>query len=247
MLVFFVNAVSYSLNVAPMRIEQEMDPGSEVVKKLTIHNNDGEKIKVKISAMPWTIDNQGKVTHYNREMDWLSIKEKEFFMDANQSKRIDLDLVLPEGFSGEKKAHIYVLALKRTSSFGSQFGVPIYIMSKKDKKIDTYLKEFKVFKENDKVYSNIVFENKGNVHVRPTAYMQIKEKKTGKQVKFNNKTAIPVAAEWPIFPDRYRGFKRMHDGLELEEGKEYIVDVIVNYMYLFKKKYSEEKQFEVRM
>jgi hypothetical protein len=230
----FANAIS----INPMRIELEITPNAIHVDKININNSGSQKAKVNIEIS----------SKKGEKINWLTSDLNEFFLEKDESIDLIYKIKSPKGFIGEKIAYIYVTSIAKDSSISTRMGIPVYLMGINKKVVNTKIKDFKISLESGFVKTQAIFVTKGNVHTRPIAKMKLIDKETGKTVvDTNNNSDFIVANEWPVYPNKSRSIDMIHEGLALEKGKTYIIELKIDYLYLFNKYNNETKKYEVTL
>jgi hypothetical protein len=180
---------NYDVTVSPVFFDLTVNPGDSVSNKIRIRNNTSSPLPIKLTVQKMTGDVNGDLTlrsdPTDQSLSWVKFTSDTFVAAPLEWTDVPFTIDIPKD-----AAYGYYFAInltqdntspiKRTgASITGAAAVPVLLNVKKEgAKLDGKLLSLKVdksFYEYPPIKFSTVFENIGNVHIRPTGNIFIKD------------------------------------------------------------------------
>ena len=207
--------VSYAqLGVEPVRVEIEMSKGEETEGSYLVWHNFKKPVQIMVKTKEWF-----KLKE-NRDISldtWLRISPKELLVAPGKKGEFKWKVSVPNNAVGELAGMVSFTPSEKTGPITTVMSVPIYVAIK-----DTSIKRAKIekivvrrgqSKEHSNIRVAVVIKNTGNVHLRPSGKVLIKDKK-GREIK-----VVSLASGWPVYPGRVQPYFADWEDASLKAGK----------------------------
>lgn len=179
--------------LSPGKTEIWLNPGEKVVKEISVTNRSGKemKFKIEIEDFSGSFELEKPIILFGEKRGPYSLKDYlkpeifEFSLSHGQRITIPIEISIPKDAEpGGKYGAVIVSTVPQENEKKEGIGVTIisrlanlfFVRVKGDVKEEGYLKEFKT---NKKFYSRspikfqLIFENRGNVHLVPYGIIEI--------------------------------------------------------------------------
>jgi hypothetical protein len=180
---------NYDVTVSPVFFDLSVNPGDTITNKVRIRNNTNSPLPIRLSVQKMTGDVNGDLTLKDDPTDtslsWIKFDQETFVAAPLEWTDVPFTIAVPTD-----AAYGYYFAINFTQDNTSTLkktgaiitgaaAVPILLNVKKEgAKLDGKLLSLTVdkgFYEYPPVKFSTVFENTGNVHIRPTGNIFIKD------------------------------------------------------------------------
>ena len=180
---------NYDVTVSPVFFDLSVNPGDTISNKVRIRNNTNSPLPIKLTVQKMTGDVNGNLTlrddPTDQALSWITFDQPTFVAAPLEWTDVPFTITIPKD-----AAYGYYFAinfnqdntspLKRTgAAITGAAAVPVLLDVKKaGAKLDGKLLSLKTdnsFYEYPPVKFSTVFENTGNVHIRPTGNIFIKD------------------------------------------------------------------------
>jgi len=228
---FLAETALAGIAVNPTVTELEVAPGRVKAGSFRVGNAGEELVRVKVEVEDWLKLRVGK-SPVNIK-DWFIIDEPEFELEPSEIKVISYRVMAPEGVEGELIAMVFFSTAVPgggTLNITSRFGVSVYAGIEGTEVIDPEIREIKTNEQGLGIY----VVNKGNVHLRPSGTVAIKD--PGGNLIHEKK--IPYTAV--IFPGKAHTYPVKLDITSLSSG-DYEVEAIFDTGTIFEKSKTFKK------
>lgn len=191
--------------------ELEVVPGIEKTATFTVANSDNEEVLVKVQPEDWLKLRIGSSPLEVSE--WLTMDEYEFKLEPGEAKNIGYRVKVPHGIEGELVAQVFfasgTIQTSGNINIASRFGVALYVGIEGTEVIAPEIADLKV----DKQSVAITVNNLGNVHLRPSGTVTIKDGKGN----IEQQMQVPYTAV--IFAGKGHTYTVSVDDKKLSRGK----------------------------
>ena len=224
------------IGAEPQLVEVEVPGGGYRSSVITINNQHDEPVQVAgyIKGLQYQPDGEMRIvepgTVERSCADWITVQPAKFKLSPGESKKIMLKLRIPDGADGGHYGKL-VFETSPLSANASQLepekslGSTLMVIVPGTSRIKGSITDFGTAPVEDgkPTEFTIGFNNTGNMHVRPTGTIKVKdymgdivhEQSLGKNVPF-------------VLPGNTRRLKEVYGGEKLPAGK-YTATVVVNY------------------
>lgn len=179
--------------LSPGKTEIWLDPGEKVVKEITVTNRSGKELKFKIEVEDFTgsFDLEKPIVLLGEKRGPYSLKDyikpeiSEFSLAHGQRITIPIEISIPKDAEpGGKYGAVIVASFPSEDKTKEGIGVTIvsrlanlfFVRVKGEVKEEGFLKNFltdKKFYSSFPIKFQLIFENKGNVHLVPYGVIEI--------------------------------------------------------------------------
>lgn len=216
---------SYCLNVSPGRIEISVAPAKGYEDVLLVRNTEKNNLEVKLRIEDWFKAPEGAGKEKSSGFDWLEIKPLEFELKEGEIKQVNFKVTIPKNARGELNGMLFVEGRPKETAEGAigintSIGIPIYVMIKGTEQFKAEVEGLEVVNRSP-LELTVKIKNRGNVHIRPTGAIEIKNK---------NGILITIPLNeynYPVLPLSSRTLEIRSDK-KLEQG-EYVADIKMGY------------------
>lgn len=223
--VIFAQEGAQGLTISPLTFELVADPGDSTVNELKVFNPTQGTFSVKMEVEDFTaVGEEGQVVVEATEgetyslKEWVTFEPKSFTVEPGEKQFVRFTIDVPE--SGEPGGHYGSILASTVGTTGEgttgagiayKVGALVLLTVSGEVKENLLVENFGVpdFQERGPVPFNVLFANKGTVHVRPLGFVQITDM-LGKKVEdlpFPQKSVIPGAKRKLEFAWEPQGFK----------------------------------------
>lgn len=199
-LMLITSIVFAGIGVSPTVLETKLKPGKSKKGYFVVRSDFSEKVKVIIQPEEYWSRETGKKGLPVEQ--WLKIKPKEFIMYPHSVRRIKYRLTLPKDADSENMAEVFFAAKnpgEGTIGIVTRFGVALYLIPEGKEEISAKINKISSgwrAKEKNQFQFTINVENLGNVHLRPSGKVEVKDEKDQKIAE------LTIDSGWPVFPGR---------------------------------------------
>jgi hypothetical protein len=190
--------------------EIEVVPDVEKAGIFTVANGDNQEVLVRAEPEDWLKLRTGSSPVEVK--DWLTIDEAEFKLGPGEVKNIGYRVKVPPGIGGELIAQVFFSSAGPSGgnlNVTSRFGVALYVGIEGTEVIDPEITGIKT----DKTIIGITVRNRGNVHLRPSGTVIIKDGKGN----IEQQLQVPYTAV--IFGSKTHVYAVSVDAKKLSRGK----------------------------
>ena len=224
-----------ALGVEPENIELVVSPDIAMKGVYNVINEGSEAVHVKVQPENWPRSSAGdNVISVDK---WLTITPMEFDLAPQERKEAQFAINPPRDHGGELSAMIFFATSspEGAMTITTRNGVSLYAAFADSMKLECLITNVDVSRFQQKTDTGIVdqgivftidFENKGNVHLRPTGSIMI----TGDD---GSKYDINIARGFPAYPGGKGSYQVLWDKKNILPGK-YRADITLDYGQLFK-------------
>jgi len=220
--------IANCFNISHSRIEITVAPSKVYTDTIAVKNTEKAPLVITIRTEDWA-----KAAPY---LGWLEVSPMEFELKEGESKEVKYEVNVPKDAKGELSAMIFIDGKPKEIAEGSigintSIGVPIYVMIKGTEKFNAEIEELNVV-NNSPLELAVTIKNSGNVHIRPTGTIEIRQAgviatppRRGKQ---SPKMVLPLNEyNYPILPNSSRTLE-IKSNSRLEKG-EYTADMKMGF------------------
>jgi len=180
---------NYDVTISPVFFDLSVNPGDTISNKIRIRNNTNSPLPIKLTVQKMTGDANGKLTlrddPTDQALSWIKFGQPTFVAAPLEWTDVPFTIDIPKD-----AAYGYYFAINLTQDNTSPIkrtganitgaaAVPVLLNVKKEgAKLDGKLLSLTVdksFYEYPPVKFSTIFENTGNVHIRPTGNIFIKD------------------------------------------------------------------------
>lgn len=227
-----------------------VDGGSETKGEYTVINDTDEPAHVKVDIEDWFKSRLGKETIPVE--DWIKVDPMEFDIGPKESRTVEYVVNPPAGQAGELAAMVFFGTPSTEGTFGitSRFGVSVYAAIKDTILLECNIKRAGVYKDTrdpDKgpklaernIVFNVLVDNTGNVHIRPTGYINI----TGED---GTVYKVKIERGFPVYPGKSLSIGIPWNKSDVKPGKyEAVISLDYGSLYKADKKIEKKISFSV--
>jgi len=239
--------VAGAITIGPSRFEVMLPPGEIAVTEYYVQNETEAAIHVEIEPENWFKDayNYGEL----KIEDWLTFDTYEFDLEPKEIKKIKTTITVPKDRKGELVAQIFFTsspagANAQSGGVRARLGGVLYVALLGTEVVDGEIRavsfERSKAEGNEILKINIRVKNNGNVHLRPTGKVSIKDAKSVELVK------LEMLSGRACLPRQQFTYSANWEKPELKKGT-YKVEASIKYGKIFsaEKTASLEKKFRV--
>ncbi len=165
----------FAIQVSPTYQMFTVKPGGKAEGRCTVTNNEENDLKISLSSKDWFIapgNEKFKAT------DWLTFKTKEFSLKKGASQEINFFVKAPKGAQGELIGMLsFSLIEEIPTNINKVLSVAIYNAIEGSEKIKGNIKAIMVSPTTGTVSVSVLLENRGNVHLRPSGFFEMRNDK----------------------------------------------------------------------
>lgn len=215
-----LTAKAAALQVAPTYQIFTVKPGGRAEGRCTLTNNEEEDLTIKLSSKDWFVLPENKKF---KAQDWLTFKEKSFPLKKGESKEVEFSVDVPKEVKGELVGMMsFGMETEIESNLKKVLSVAIYGAAQGTEKLKADVRTFMVNTTSTSLSVSALIVNKGNVHIRPTGFFEMKDEK-GETVAnvfmeqgrptYPGKEGIYVGQvkDFPVKPGLYKGLLTFTD------------------------------------
>ena len=241
-LVVFSQESSFAITIGPSRFEVSLPQGEVAVADYYVQNETEDPIHVVVEPENWF-----KEAYRYGDLaveDWLRLDIYEFDLQPKEIKKLQLRIRVPEDAEGELAAQIFFTSAvgggeDKKGAVQARIGAVLYVAIKGTEIIDANIRHINISiaKENnvEKLKIAVKVRNKGNVHLRPTGKVFIKDSKG------NVLSEEELMTGHSVLPNKDFFFYAYWDEPKLKKG-DYSVSAEITYGEIFEiEKTSEFK------
>jgi len=229
-----ISQISFALRISQLGFDLNVPQGERKEFSLRVGSDEAGVTIFNVSLIDWNRNLKGENQWFEKNTlprscaNWISISSTQFQLKKGEVKEINFVIDVPQDAKGTHWAAIYI---KPSPVSPSQEGTAIQAYIEFKVKIHetpagTEEKKGKVtgieLLEINPLKMNIIFQNTGNVHLRPQGKIEITDT-TGKTVK---KILIP---EFPILPGAGRLLEVKEEKSEPLPPGQYLALGIIDY------------------
>jgi hypothetical protein len=235
----------YCVNVSPSKIELSISSSRTYEGVLEVRNAEQGVLDVKLRTENWFKAVEGIAKETGTNLEWLKLTPASFELKGQEKRDVRYRVNIPESARGELNAMIFIEAKPRAASQGAisintSIGVPIYVIITGTEILKAKVKKVEVMK-NGPLLLNVLIENSGNVHIRPTGTIVIARSPEG-ATKQSPEIVLPLNEyNYPILPNSSRTLEIRADKA-LAPGK-YTAGVQMEYDH---RKYRTQAALEIK-
>ncbi len=226
---FAQQSPNYDVTVSPVFFDLSANPGSTVSDKIRVRNNTSNPLSIKLEVKKLTGDDNGdlviKDENDDNSLSWIKFKEKTFVAKPLEWTDVPFSIEVPKtaaygyyfavNFTQENNDKLNQVGTKITGAAA----VPILLNVRKNgAKFEGNVKSFtatKGFYEYLPVSLTTVFQNTGNVHVKPRGNIFIRDF-LGRQVAILDVNST----QGTVLPNTKKAFESIwNDSFITEEPK----------------------------
>lgn len=225
-LVLAVCVNAYCLNVSPSKIELSILASGIYEGVLEVKNSEEKNLEVKLRTEDWFQAVQGVAKENPAGRDWLKINPLGFELKGKEVREVRYKVNVPKEAKGELNAMIFVEGRPKEAgqgaiSINTSIGVPIYVIISGTERYEAKVEKVEAAGRLPSVF-NVLINNSGNVHIRPTGFITVNKKGGGELFR------VPLNEyHYPVLPNSSRTLE-IKSGHELGEG-EYVLDIKMIY------------------
>lgn len=161
------DSANAGFSVSPVVLEVVVNKG-EVTKGIFRVTNTGERpVDVVVRPERWSKGKESIDYH-----EWLKLDPVRFTLNSRRSKKVNYEITVPEGATGEMLCMVYFIAVEKgkgASPIGIRFGVPIYAVVEGPGELDVKIESIDIDydKDNHVIKGQFMVNNQSKVHIRP--------------------------------------------------------------------------------
>lgn len=215
--------------------EIEVSPNIEKSGVFTVANGDSESVVIKVEPEDWLKLRTGKSPI--PVAGWFAMKP-EFKLGPGETRDVGYTVKVPEGVKGELVAQVFFstgAATGGTLKVTSRFGVALYVGIEGTEIIDPEIKDMSLGGSA----ISVTIENHGNVHIRPSGKVTIKDSKG------NAAQEVDVSYTAVIFSGQAHTYNAEVDVKKLSPGEKYTLEADFTTGTIFGKTKSFSKVVSV--
>jgi hypothetical protein len=225
-----------AITIGPSRLEVSLPPGEIAEADYYVQNDTDAPMRVLVEPENWFRDayNYGSLAIG----DWITLDTYEFALEPKEIKKLKLIVRVPTDVKGERVAQIFFTSIvggdkegTREGGVRARLGAILYVAIKGTEKVSARIKEITAVKarENgaEKLKIGVRMKNRGNIHLRPTGKVVIKDE-SGRSV--SELDLLPARALLPNRENTYYAY--LEDPGTLKPGK-YKIYARVDYGMVF--------------
>lgn len=183
--------------VYPSVVELTVSPGKVAKGVFKVRNDGGAAQVIQVQPEVWPPGTKGDPPIAS----WLELRPGELELGPGREGTVHYTVRVPVSGDGELAAQVYFAsAVSRagTMPLRQRFGCAMYVRVKGTERYDVRLSSVTAHRREKETVFEIVLENKGNVHLRPAAQLEVATS-TGTAV-------VVLEGESPIYAGTHRTF-----------------------------------------
>lgn len=175
MLIGFFALDGFAIQVAPTYQLFTVKPGGKTEGRCTVTNNEENDLTISLSSKDWFV---APGNEKFKAPDWLTFKTKEFDLKKGASQEVEFIVKAPKGAQGELVGMLsFNLKEDIPTNINKVLSVAIYNAIEGSEKVKGNIKAIMVSPTTGTVNVSVLLENKGNVHLRPNGFFEMKNEK----------------------------------------------------------------------
>ena len=206
---FLPSALVQALEVTPTYQIFTLKPGEKAKSELTLTSNEPTDLNVVPGAKDWKGNTENKEI---KTADWLKVDEKPFILKSGANRVIKFTVTAPPKAKGEVMGMLS-FATKSTdvTMLSFRLSVAMYVVIEGTEKKEGEVAAISVVPSSNTAVS-FLFNNKGNVHLRPKGLIEI----------YDNKDTLVLNAVYdssvPSYPKQPRAYQATIKNYRLPAG-----------------------------
>jgi hypothetical protein len=202
----------WSLSVAPGRTEIRLAPGKKLSFEITVRNDTDRDLDIETAMRDWFVLEVNKGLKVE---DWLKIvKPKHFHLKPDESQKVKLTARSPKKGQGELVGMVsFICQTNPPSMVTPVISVSVYLAIAGTENPAGEIKSVDVMPIGQGVRLMATLKATGNVHLRPTGFIQIYDEGGTEMAK------VPVMEGSPTYPGNERMYAADSPTLALKPGK----------------------------
>lgn len=181
------------LSVEPAITDIKVKPSKNYNGEYTVTNTYKKPIDVTIQIEDWNSFPGNTDLNIN---DWLQVENHSYALAAGQTITIPYTVSIKENLKGSVSARLEFFVDKNKQSRTVSISVPLYVTVTGTEHLDFAVENITLFNENNDISFKADIINNGNIHIRPSFYVEIYDSKKKKIIeKINVSETVPVYAQ----------------------------------------------------
>ena len=204
------------ISVEPAISNIKVKPSKQYNGEYTVTNTYDKPIDITIQVEDWNSFPGNTDLNVN---DWFQIENYSYALAAGQTISIPYKVSINENLKGSVSARLEFFVDKNKNTNKVSVSIPLYVTVLGTEQLDFDIENIILFTENDNISFKTYIINKGNIHIRPSFYVEIYDSKKEKIIK---KINIPETI--PVYTQKSRQLQNnLIEKKELEKGKYHAV------------------------
>ena len=204
------------LSVEPAISNIKVKPSKQYNGEYNITNTYDKPIDITIQVEDWNSFPGNTDLNVN---DWFQIENHSYALAAGQTITIPYKVSINENLKGSVSARLEFFVDKNKKANKVSVSVPLYVTISGTEQLDFDIENITLFTENENISFKADIMNKGNIHIRPSFYVEIYDSKKEKIIE---KITIPETV--PVYAQKSRQLQnKLIESKELEKGKYHAV------------------------
>lgn len=206
------NRSKTALTISPVKTEIDVNPGTKIVKEITLTYNGTGKATISTEAQDFVADASGEKPSFVSEdkkspysmSSWIKIKPGNFILEPGKKKTAIVTIKVPR--FAEPGGHYAAAIFSAVPPAGSQTSVyakigSLFLLRVTGNEVEVGRANLMLprFVQGGPVNFKTFFENQGNVHVKPKGSIIITP------VRGKNTVSLPIGGE-NVLPDSRRAY-----------------------------------------
>ena len=202
---------SGKIQVSTYRLVFEVSPGGSSSKRIEVENTGSTKADVEIEILDWTMNKKGKVNlgskgpKNDHELSpWLDCVPETFKLRPGETKDLNLSVSLPSEVDGTHWTMLFVkekaVSTEKQGNvavpISMAYGVKVFQFDPSDLNPSGNIVQLEMKNDGDsnlEEFMQLTFKNRGNVPLRPSGYIEIRDTRGNKKsnLKVKSFTVLP--------------------------------------------------------
>lgn len=204
------------LSVEPAISNIKLKPSKQYNGEYTVTNTYDKPIDITIQIEDW---NSFPGNTDLNVTEWLQIENNSYALAAGQTITIPYKVSIKENLKGSVSARLEFFVDKNKNTNKVSVSIPLYVTVLGTEQLDFNVENITLFTENDNISFKANIINTGNIHIRPSFYVEIYDSKKEKIIE-----KINIPEELPVYTQKTRQLQnKLIEKKELEKGKYYAI------------------------
>ena len=204
------------LSVEPAISNIKVKPSKQYNGEYTVTNTYDKPIDITIQVEDWNSFPGNTDLNVN---DWFKIENNSYALAAGQTVTIPYTVSINKNLKGSVSARLEFFVDKNKNTNKVSVSVPLYVTVLGTEQLDFDIENITLFTENTDISFKADVINKGNIHIRPSFYVEIYDSKKEKIIK-----KINISETLPVYAQKSRQLQnKLIESKELEKGKYHAV------------------------
>ena len=213
---FIFNTLFAGLSVEPAITDIKVKPSKQYKGEFTVTNTYTKPIDIAIEIEDWNSFPGNTDLNVN---DWLQIENHSYALAAGQTITIPYTVSIKDNLKGSVSARLEFFVDKNKRENKISISLPVYVTVSGTEQLDFDVENITLFNENSDILFKADIINKGNIHIRPSFYVEIYDSQKKKLIE-----KINVPETLPVYTQKSRQLQnKLLESKKLQEDKYHAV------------------------